>query len=865
MMRGWIITLVVATCTADSLLAQDGTGMRSRYQPPQALLAARPRYQADPKVRPAAVAAEQARRTRATNPHPAAKSGGLFGKLRLPNLLPESMRGDGQQTNDAPLPYDPAELGPQQRPSRNTQNARNMQSRPGASRAATPSRQQPASRAVSAPAPRATAPTSQIARQSPALSTRRNELAEALSDLVPSQEREAAAVEESEPVVVAEDNDIAPPTASDAEELPSYLRESQTAVAPKTAAAPRTATRPSPTPRAQAAPQRDLRDALLSEDAEESETDETEELVTESVDPIIEGEGLSAPPMPSTAASQPAAPRAAIKRDIGAAFRARPTVAKAAPKPAPEVVGEVAAEAPNAAFKPETQKPAASTARIQTNSSIATPAAVRATSGVLFSSSQPIILSNIEGPQRIVVGRQAEYRVTIENRGDVAARDVVASIAAPPGAEVVDASASNGTVERASAGAAVEDAGEIKWQLYELPAGAAQTLTLQLIPRSGREMQLGVQLTHAPTGGQATVEIQEPKLAMEIAGPADVLFGKSQRYALTLSNPGNGAAEDISIELTPPGGDKSSIVKHKVGTLAPGESKKIELELTAREAGELKIQAAATAAGDLKTEAIKMVLCRKAELQVDWRGPDKKYAGAVATYYLRVRNPGTAAAEQVAVKVNLPAGTELIEASEGHEWDADRRVLLWKPAGLEAGAERFMEVQCRMSQPGVNKMELSAQTANGDLSDAKSVPVTVEALADLKLDVSDPKGVVPVGEMATYEVRIRNRGMTAAKGVNIVAMFSEGIDPSHVEGGQHTIRDGRVTFRTFDLAAGGETVLKIHAKASQSGTHIFRTEVACEELEVKLAAEETTRFFTDDQRWADASTAYADETGTTTR
>ena len=67
----------------------------------------------------------------------------------------------------------------------------------------------------------------------------------------------------------------------------------------------------------------------------------------------------------------------------------------------------------------------------------------------------------------------------------------------------------------------------------------------------------------------------------------------------------------------------------------------------------------------------------------------------------------------------------------------------------------------------------------------------------------------------------------------------------------------------IDLAAGGETVLKIHAKATQSGSHIFRTEVACEELEVKLAAEETTGFFTDDQRWADASAAYADEAGAT--
>jgi hypothetical protein len=239
----------------------------------------------------------------------------------------------------------------------------------------------------------------------------------------------------------------------------------------------------------------------------------------------------------------------------------------------------------------------------------------------------------------------------------------------------------------------------------------------------------------------------------------------------------------------------------------------------------------------------------------------------VATYYFRVRNPGTAPAEQVAVQVNLPAGAELVEASEGHAWDADRRAIMWKGAGLNAGEERFMQVQCRMSQPGVNKMELSAQTASGDLSDIKSVPITVEALADLKLDVSDPKGVVPVGDMAVYEVRIKNRGQSAARGVTVVAMFSEGIDPSHVEGGQHTIRDGRVSFRMIDnLAAGSETVFKIHAKASKSGTHVFRTEVACEELEVKLAAEETTRFFTEEERWADASTAYADEAnGTMTR
>jgi uncharacterized repeat protein (TIGR01451 family) len=130
--------------------------------------------------------------------------------------------------------------------------------------------------------------------------------------------------------------------------------------------------------------------------------------------------------------------------------------------------------------------------------------------------------------------------------------------------------------------------------------------------------------------------------------------------------------------------------------------------------------------------------------------------------------------------------------------------------------------------------------------------------------VSDPQGVLPVGQTAQYEIRVQNRGLTAARGVNVVAMFSAGIEPVHVEGGQHEIRDGRVAFRTIDaLPAGAEVVLTIHAKASEPGTHVFRTEVVCDDLEAKLAAEETTRYFVEEERWADASAAYSEGEPTT--
>ena len=238
----------------------------------------------------------------------------------------------------------------------------------------------------------------------------------------------------------------------------------------------------------------------------------------------------------------------------------------------------------------------------------------------------------------------------------------------------------------------------------------------------------------------------------------------------------------------------------------------------------------------------------------------------MATYFLRLRNPGTAPADKVAVELALPPGAELVDASAGHFWDAARHTVTWKPGAVGSGEERFMQLRCKLSQPGVNEMELVARTEAGDLSDVHSVPVTVEALADLKLQVSDPEGVLPVGETVLYEIHVQNRGQIAARGVNVIAMFSEGIEPAHVEGGQHEIRDGRVAFRTIDaLPAGAEVVLRIHAKATQPGTHVFRTEVVCDDLETKLAAEETTRFFVEEERWADASAAYSDSGAATTR
>lgn len=466
---------------------------------------------------------------------------------------------------------------------------------------------------------------------------------------------------------------------------------------------------------------------------------------------------------------------------------------------------------------------------------------------VLVANRTPVITSDIRGPKQILVGREATFRIRLQNQGDAAAEGIDVAIRVPSWADIVETTATSGTVSPTPSSEVAGTGGGLKWQISRLEPRGSETVDLRLVPRTSRPLELGVTWTLAPVGSRAVVEVQEPKLEINVSGPDEVLFGKPQLYRFTISNPGTGVAEGLKIDLFPPGGGDKAAASNSLPDLLPGKSQTIEVELVARDAGKLMIKAQASAAGDLTSVAAKEVFCRKPELSVDWRGPEMKYAGTEATYYIRVRNPGTAPADDVTVRAALPEGAQLTSASEGQVYDATRREIAWRVGSLGPGDDSYMELKCTVTTPGINQLKLEAATASGDLADKKLAETNVVALADLKLDVSDPSGPVAVGDAAVYEIRVQNRGASTARDINVVALFSAGVEPDQGDGAQYSVSNGRVAFRAIDeLQVGRQVVLKIRTHAVQPGTHVFRAEVLCKDLEIKLAAEETTRFYADD-------------------
>lgn len=459
----------------------------------------------------------------------------------------------------------------------------------------------------------------------------------------------------------------------------------------------------------------------------------------------------------------------------------------------------------------------------------------RSISSALLNSVGPQIRVQTDGPRSVMAGKPAEYNITVTNAGNVAANEIYVRVSLPAWVEVQADNVSSGTTQTQA-----EAPGQQKlvWTIDQVEPKSQQTLKLFVRATANRPFDLMVDWTLRPISAVAQIEVQQPRLEMAVFGPKNVLFGDSAVYTIQLTNPGSGDAENVALEFSY---GARRLEKKLIGTIAPGEQNEINVELTAQQAGQLRVAAVATADGGLKAEANEDILVRRAELEVGVIGSSLKFAGGVATYKVRVKNIGNATANGVSASIVLPPGAKLVGAQ-----NADSGTLLQDVGALLPGAERIIGIQCQLMMPGENRIDAVVK-GDGGLEKSASITTRVEALADLKLTVSDPRGPTALGADAVYEVHIINRGTKAAERIKVVAQFSEGVEPVEANGGAADVVPGQVLFHPISrIEPGDELVLKIVAKADKVGNHRFRAELTAGDPETRLIAEETTYFFGED-------------------
>lgn len=464
----------------------------------------------------------------------------------------------------------------------------------------------------------------------------------------------------------------------------------------------------------------------------------------------------------------------------------------------------------------------------------------------LFVGRTPDIQVVAMGPKSIIVGKPATFEIRVKNpstgsvgRFDGMAHDVVLRMDIPDAIEIRASETSDGSVGTQTH---PEEGQEVVWELNELAAGREESLRLILLPRAAVVFDFAVDWSQRPQNSTTAIEVQVPRLEMAISGPADVNFGETRVYAIEISNPGSGPAEGVEIRLGPGAANQEP---KTIGTLAAGARRKLEVEMTARDAGVMEISATATAVGGLEAVSRKQVKVRRADLQVETTGPKLKFAGTAAIYRIRVSNTGNAVARSVLATAILPKRAEYLGGIATAEVATER--VRWTIGELQPGAQRTFEMRCQLVAEGAHPLSIRVEDAN-ELTATHAFTTRVEAVADLKLVLNDPQGPEPVGEDVQYEIKVVNRGTKAATNVQVRAFFSEGIEPTRVAGhpAELLAEEGEVRFQTIPSVGPGQTMtLTVRARAFEPGNLRFRVELEAEDPDTRLVGEESTRFFGD--------------------
>lgn len=479
----------------------------------------------------------------------------------------------------------------------------------------------------------------------------------------------------------------------------------------------------------------------------------------------------------------------------------------------------------------------------QTLSAVETPAPrpqPTNTNATLFAVNSPAVIVDTTGPKSLVIGKPSTYRIHARNMGDASARQVTIQMVLPQGIQLQDLRGTLGSPRQVQTQTGMM---AIQWDIPVLPAHSEGSLDLGLVATQTRPFELGLEVAYAPLSAKSPISVLEPKLDMVIDGPQDILFGDSQIFKVIAKNTGTGPAENVSITIMPIKKGQNPTVIDSIGTIAPGDQKVIELELTAKQAGTLALRAETAADNGLRAAAAHDVLVRRAELAVSAQGPGIKYASTTANYVVVVANAGNAPASSIQVEAQLPTGAKFVSASHGGKLDEASGRVTWNLPKLEAGTQQPLQVVSTLMVEGNNILQVSANADQG-LSSRHEMITRVESVADLKLLVNDPTGPIPVGQEVEYEFTLNNRGTKEARGVKVTVSFGSGIEPVSVEGGKGTIQGEVVQLNTIPAVnAGQEITVKVKARGRSEGNHTFRAEVRCDDPTTRLAIEESTHFY----------------------
>jgi uncharacterized repeat protein (TIGR01451 family) len=436
----------------------------------------------------------------------------------------------------------------------------------------------------------------------------------------------------------------------------------------------------------------------------------------------------------------------------------------------------------------------------------------------------PIVRLRVRAPAEVQPEKEVEYQLTVENISQAEAHHVTVRDRLPRGTEYVRAKPE--PTKKASPKEGVTD---LLWDLGTLKPGERKTIVVALQPKGTDEVQNNayVSFEHGQT---IKTRIARPALSLRIVAPPQaVKLPDPIQLRLEVTNTGplparNAVLKDelpdglVFGDSKPPLKGSEKPLTWKLGTIEPGQTQHVELQVIPTKAGTFTNKAEVTADGGVSHKASADIKVGEAKLDVHKSGPRRRMVNRPAPFHITVRNPGTVAVTNVQVSDEVPSGIEFVGASMNGR--LQRGFVRWSLGTLRPGDQRSLQLVLRSPQPGRYWNEVSARADHDLTAKFRTEAMHFDAVAGPAVEIDKNADPLTVGQKAIYTIRLINPETTALSNVSLVVTVPDEISVLGQRGNTAGRLDGQTV--RFDplsvLEAGREATYVIEAEAKKAGT-----------------------------------------------
>lgn len=445
--------------------------------------------------------------------------------------------------------------------------------------------------------------------------------------------------------------------------------------------------------------------------------------------------------------------------------------------------------------------------------------------------STPALSVQATGPTHVNVDEKVNYLLTVRNRGRDSAEQIQLRVALPDTIRLRHATTQP---RHNSSGALVFDIGD-------LAAQAERKIQMVLIPTQTGPFKLQASVTFS-TSLRATIHVQQPKLQLSCAPDPDVAIGQRFSVKLTVTNNGDGVAEDILIHARLPEAwnAQQSHLTTRVGWLSPGESRVVTMQLKALRAGqhELRFQVVDGSGNQLKRVA--RVMVREPVLDVQVLGPAVTFLHRENVYELHVKNVGHAPIRDVDIACILPRGLQVTVLGSPAKFDRQKNSLHTRIDELPGQVTDIIRFKAKAIQEGDQTQKLIARSPQGVVAN-RQLTTKVLSRANLQLAVVNRQGATETSAVSTIEIVLVNVGTRAAENVIVSVVLPERVRP--LKSSRYTVENHVILFSARTIRSGEKLTLPLEVTSDVAGDHRVRVSVRSQSLTRPIAAEGEAFFF----------------------